>query len=95
MYFIISRRKVYIKELRKNNNINEIGSLAIAYCIIYKVGMGEGGEVCVQWGKTKTLYSINLFDICDSIYEKWTNLNNTYGWQERKRTWNFTTCQNI
>lgn len=36
----------------------------------YGIGKGEGGELHGQWGNTITIYSINLFDLWDSIYEK-------------------------
>ena len=43
---------------------------AVGFTISDGIGKGEEGELHGQWGNTITIYSINLFDLWDSIYEK-------------------------
>ena len=51
-------------------DISKKGPYEIGATFSEGIGYGEGGELHVQWGETKTLCSINIFDMWDEIYEK-------------------------
>lgn len=51
-------------------DISKKGPYEIGITFSEGAGVGKGGEMHVQWGMTKTLYSLNIFDIWDSIYKK-------------------------
>lgn len=51
-------------------DINGNGTYDIGATFSEGIAFGTGKEVHVQWGNTETIYSINIFDIWDSIYQK-------------------------
>ena len=51
-------------------DISKKGPYEIGATFSEGIGIGKGGEVHAQWGETKTLYSINVFDIWDGFYKK-------------------------
>lgn len=50
-------------------DVNSDSELYYGVTVNAGAGIGVGGEGHIEWGKTKTIFKINIFDIWDDIYK--------------------------
>lgn len=57
-------------EINYMGDINQRTPDVVGLTTAAGLGVGVGGEGHIEWGKTETIFSINIFDIGDEFYEE-------------------------